>query len=142
MFIWTLDSVVIVILIGLVVFCILFIIILHLISRVIAWRDERQKEKGVVKGKMKDISKQDIVRYFNCGQRRSDIGFNIGKLKWRRKPVLFVEYDEKVYKVGQFKDEQTAYEFMQILDYVMLGNKEDKARDIIAGWEGDQDESV
>lgn len=91
---------------------------------------------------MKDISNTDFVKYFNCGQRRADIGFNIGKLKWRRKPVLFVEHDEKVYTVGQFKDDYTVYEFMQILEYVMFGNKEGIVREIIAGWEGEQDESV
>ena len=69
------------------------------------------------------------------GYRRGDISFYVGKSHLRKKPCLWVEHGIRAYKVGQFNDEQTATEFMEILDYVCFGINEDKARRIIERWE-------
>lgn len=68
------------------------------------------------------------------GYRRGDIAFYVGKFPMRKKPCLWVEHGNTAYKLGQFNDEQSAKDFMAILNYVCFGNDEDKAYRIVEGY--------
>ena len=69
-----------------------------------------------------------------AGFKRSDIGFYVGSFPTRKKPCLWVDKDGIGYKLGQFNNEQAAHDFMDILEYVCFGKKEDEVRKMFEEW--------
>lgn len=61
---------------------------------------------------------------------RGDIGINICHVKERKKPCLWLEHGNRLYKVGNFMSDKSAENFWKILTYMIDGNNRDEASSV------------
>lgn len=73
----------------------------------------------------------DDKGYKERSVRRGGIELITLSLPVRKKSCLCVKQNNDIIKLGQFDNQNTEDAFWNILDYIFMGNNEDKARDSI-----------
>ena len=67
------------------------------------------------------------------GLKRNNIAIESGHLLGRKKPYLYIRCGNRINGIAQFRDEECAKHFWDVMDFLVYGNESSYLKEIMNG---------